>query len=389
MTDSQVSMVFELGMIQHRNPCRLKILIDMATEHSLSATGTKTPPTALRATLSALLSTFLFCAGMTAHAIDLWPFDNDEQGVVVWGDGPDQYVKVADQDRFEGYKRPPKNEHPAQLEPQDLAVVLASLRYGSALSGQSAALFAPEIVPQLSVAIADALGRARKREDAVFSVLNQGAVARERLITTGRVFVQGGDLHIIFGVVMQPPGRKKPQPGRRKEPVDDSLTLAAGPGISFRPGPRESRPDWMIIDVPTVVAAYQGPQAPLTAAPSASEGGYPPAGNDAAAVALEKRKMREEMARMRMQTKAHGEGALPSTPGAGAPAAATLPNAGSSTGGAERPSSSAAVAGRSGSGSAAPNSFEKRLATLKELHAKDLITDQEYEAKRQAILDEI
>jgi hypothetical protein len=359
----------------------MKILVDMATEHSLILTATKASPTAFRATLGGFIAVFLFGVCITAHAIDLWPFDNDESGVVVWGDGPDQFVKVDDQDRFAGYKRPPNNEHPANLDPQELAVVLASVRYGSTVSGQSTPLFAADIVPQLAVAIADGLARARKREDVIFSVLNQGTVARERLITTGRVFVEGGNLQIIFGLVMQPPGRKEPKPGRRKEPVDDSLTLAGGPGISFRPGPRDPRPDWMIINVPEVLAAYQGPQVPV-AAGAAGTAAYQPAADEAAAVALEKRRMREEMARMRMQTKARGE------TGEAATAAAPPPIAPATIAPAPQTTQKQTPSG-GGTGAYAPKSFEQRLATLKDLHAKQLITDKEYEAKRQAILDEI
>ena len=64
------------------------------------------------------------------HALDLLkPFSRlfgGDNGVLIWK-GPGQFVKIVDQDWDHEHTRPPANSHPAQIRPEDLAVILASI----------------------------------------------------------------------------------------------------------------------------------------------------------------------------------------------------------------------------------------------------------------------
>jgi len=97
----------------------------------------------------------------------------------------------------------------------------------------------------------------------------------------------------------------------------------------------------------------------------------------------ENRKLREELARLRK------ENAGSTVP---APAAAVQPLSGSSqpatynTGISANPNLSPSA---SNPAPVTSDSVQSRLQLLKDLHDKGLITDQEYDAKRAAIVDEI
>jgi hypothetical protein len=206
------------------------------------------------------------------------------------------------------------------------------------------------------------------------------------------MFVQGGRLQIIFGDVQQSgdadPGNTSHhvdphRAGKRKERIDKELVIAEGPGISYFSGDDFERSDWILIDVPATVAAWRGPAilpgatatpvaapglppAPQTVTPTGMAPVAPPGAATAPPITAEqqrqleeRRQMAEEMARLRKQVQEQGGGA------------------------AAQPSTGTAAAKPAG------KSIEERLAMLQALHEKKLITDEEYAAKRKALLEEL
>jgi len=340
-----------------------------------------------RGSLAAIL--LAFC--LPAQALDLLkPFKGlfADDDVIVW-QGPGQFVKIVDQDRIRKDRRPPKNSHPADLAPNQIAAVLASLKLDS-----GTAVLTSQEVTLLAEKLADGLHRANELQDVVFAIAG-GQDAAGRQTTSARMFVEGGRLNIIFGDVHAPADgdagntshfTEPHRAGKRKERVDRDAVIAKGPGISFEVMNERDRRDWVRIDTAAAIAAYRGPMlvapaavaaptpiaapvvppTPQSATPTATAVTTPPAGATAPPITAEqqkqleeRRQMAEEMARLRKQVQDQG-GAAPAA--AGTASAAAKP---------------------------AGKSIEERMAQLRSLHEKKLITDEEYAAKRKALLEEL
>ncbi|MGH8246715.1 MAG: hypothetical protein ACREUU_09815, partial [Gammaproteobacteria bacterium] len=168
--------------------------------------------------------------------------------LVIWR-APGQFVKVVDQERLKGNRRPPKNEHPAQISPAALATVLASLSVrrskGAMATDKGVPLFTPAEVSLLSTHIADALGKANQQQDIVYAVVdvheNLGGAAR--LSTAGRVFVHEGRLNFIFGNALERTDEVDDnishfavphRAGKRREVVDNSLRILGNAEIAYQ-----------------------------------------------------------------------------------------------------------------------------------------------------------
>jgi len=359
---------------------------------AVHSTGNPGPAPARQTLRSILAGCCLLIACAPAQAVDwLAPLKmfGDEEEIVVW-QGPGMYVKIVEQDRFKKYARAPKNDHPAAIGARDIAAVLASIKTGKE---GGPPLFTSAAIAEVAPKLAEALGKVQSRQDVIFAVSDaQGKSGRS--VTAARVFVEAGRLNLILGDTLQPGGEVAPQfikqreapwrPGRRREAMDSARSMGGGPGIAFREGARSPRDDWAIIDVPTLVAAYRGPQIPLAAAPAGDADG-----ETNAQLLQERQQMRLEMARMRKQ--------MESQQGAEAgPAAPPVPQPAEPVNAAPAPlrAEPAAVpsetsAGAATSPPAGAQSMEQRLSTLQALHAKKLITDEEYAAKRKKILDEL
>ena len=348
-----------------------------------------------------LVAALLLGAGMAAQALDIFkPFKNlfSSEEVIVW-QGPGQFVKIVDQDRIKKDHRSPKNSHPSDLTAGQLATVFASLKLDA--GGKAAPIFTPSEVTLLAEKIADGLHRASPQQDVVFAIAGGQETAGTQT-TAGRVFVEGGRLQIIFGDVHGPVASdasntsyftEPHRAGKRRERVDRNVAIAAGPGISYSTANDFDRHDWVMIDVPALLAARGGPAvmpvlaptpvaAPGTpatpqattlpaAAPPAAAPVTPPVATmpvtaDQQKQLEERRQMLEEMARLRKQVQEQqsAAGGTPAPAAAGSTPAPAKPAPGG-------------------------KSLEERLATLQTLHEKKLITDEEYAAKRKALLEEL
>ena len=234
-----------------------------------------------------ILAMFVFVHAPAVHADIFSPFkklfsDNDE--LVIW-EAPGQYVKVVDQDWMKDHKHPPKNKHPVKLNPRQLAVALASLYVflSQDSSGKKVQVFTMDQVALLSGKLVEALDKAHPDQDVVF------AISDNQYSTAGRLFFTGGNLNIILGDVLQAVDGKPDssdvsyydfphRAGKRWKPVEYSTQIVTAQGIRYAQIKTQRREDWVVIDIPAVMAAYQGPQIPVavtaptqTAAPASPD----------------------------------------------------------------------------------------------------------------------
>lgn len=276
---------------------------------------------------------------------------------VIW-QGNDQAVTLVPQDE----ETAPPNDHPVTLTAQQIEQMLSRLRlrYSDQESDTPpVAVFNSEQLEILGEALATGLARAEPSQDVTFSItgahrLSPGAFARRNRLTAGRVFFREGQLHLIFGEI-QSPYRKKNiygridedfyprQYGSRSEPEELESVVAASTGASTGGDPEGIRNDWVVFDPGVAAAEPPARSRPAGApAPEASPGDESPAPTGRSA------------------------------PGQSRPAPA---RAGSVSGDAAQ----------------APDAtdIEERLATLKRLRERELISEEAYREKVDEILEDL
>ncbi|MCC7412995.1 MAG: hypothetical protein IT495_15375 [Gammaproteobacteria bacterium] len=316
---------------------------------------------------SVILATCVGLLPASVAALDLLPniFGGDD-GRVVW-EGSDQYVRIVPQGKGAAGSVPP-NDHPVELAPETLSTVLASVtlwREGGFFDtgdGETESLFTASQASLLGRKLSEALAQAKSHEDVTFAIMgfqSKLVVGKDRVSTAGRAFYQGGRLNLIIGDMHRAYefGKEKDiqgiesgidrrrfphNPGRRDKARSHDARIMNTEGVEFHSEGGVLRGDWIAIDLKQALAAAEQRAVPQEIARETAK-----VKEEAAKLAIERRQMREELARMRQQMDDMR------------------------------------------SGGAATESVEERLAKLAVLHEKNLISDEEYQARRRAILDEI
>lgn len=290
----------------------------------------------------------------------------------LWKSGLNLYVRLTEQEDSLGSSTTP-NEHPVTLSAQEITNALKTLEVWDQKSFMGAfrksegavTVFSESQAGTLGLYIAEGLKRATPRQEVMFVVARneKGFMnIRETTYTAGRAFYSGGRLNLLIGDFEKPADRFQERAaqssgveeihyffahGRRGKASGFDRAVIAKPGVQISEPGGKPRFDWLLIDVPVASAAY-------IAAIDAARGAAETAGNkaiqeEAERLAAERRELRAEMARMRKEMKE-----------------------------------------MSGGGSDAPQEdMEVRLAKLNELYEKKLISKEEYESKRKALLEEI
>lgn len=332
-----------------------------------SLTGTQPSHRAFAALLLCVLVTLT----MPVRAIDLLPDIFDKPKIIknIWK-LQEQYVALTPQDTKSGAY--PPNAHPVTLDGDDIQDALKSLELwdegGFFRNEESHPVFTQGQAEMLGRFIAEALLKAKPQEDAIFTIRGYGGVVldtfKEREWTSGRVFYSDGKLNLIIGTfkLKKDRGVRNAEaahgvidnyndlyfdPGNRRKPTGKMPgRIVATAGISYLGGEDDAtRPDWVLIDIPTAALAYREGQIPEEQRKTAEK-----SKQEAAKLTLERRQMREEMARLRQQIKELSAG---------------------------------------GAGAGGVKSLEQRLETLQQLRERELITDQEYAQRRDEILKDI
>lgn len=200
------------------------------------------------------------------------PLKKDEPEIAVEGktvfEAGLQYVQIEDRD-VAGVA----NDHPYSISSNNMRTVLESIYVTEKvlLKERQSPLFSSYELQILSSALSSALARAESSEDVTFVTIgaHQGALAKEKQTNSGRVFFSGGRLNIIFGLVREEyrdkdaytgqeiDRRTNPlRPGTRRVDSEPNVRVALDNGQSYYIDPEtgEERTDWLVLDVPTVLA---------------------------------------------------------------------------------------------------------------------------------------
>ena len=217
-------------------------------------------------------------------------------------------------------------------------------------------------VGTLSRYLVEGLAQAAVNEDVVFVVRGYAKVAldiaKERFWTAGRVFYKDQKLNMIVGTFQLRKDRGVRQAegahgvldnyadlhfdhGSRRKRTSMPGRIVTTPGVAFN-GRGGERPDWVQIDVALAADAYRE-----SLVPDEDRKRDQRVKQEAAKLTVERRQMREEMARLRKELEVVK------------------------------------------SGGNQVQGLEQRLATLQELKEKDLISEAEFVSRRKAILEEI
>ena len=256
------------------------------------------------------------------------------EGKFLW-QSRDQFVAIEKQD---GAGTAEANDHPAKLSADRLRSMLASLEITETGKDKPLPVFNEPEREKLVELLREGLSQAGPGEDVTFAVIGQFpalmGLVRERKVTTGRVFYRNGELNIIFGMVHRDFSENEDRrlapfvPGSRTRPAELGGKISAAAG---EPGSTMKREDWIVFS-------------------SASIGTSPGMPGESATPA-----MKPEQAERRP------------------PETDTT----------RKQESKPAEPGKQG------RTVEERLMLLNDLKNKKLITDEEYRAKRQEILNEL
>lgn len=318
------------------------------------------PSRSLRRLLTgALLALF---AAAPAYAIDLIPdlFKKEKVKATIWEQN-EQYVRLVQIE-----SNAPLNDHPVAIDGIELEQAFASLQLwiegGVLRDAESVAVYPRKQAALITPDIVEALSKAAPDEDVTFNIRGYSdsilSVVRVREWTTGRVFHRDGKVNLIIGEHRKRIDKAKKNVEGAFGVIDDFRDVHFQVGSRSRKGRIEGRivttdgvepgaaerPDWVVIDVARAALAYRDAQVPTDVRKSELK-----AKAAAAKLTLERRQMREEMARMRKELQDM----------------------------------------QKSSGGATLESLEDRLSKLQQLKDKGLISDEDFVRRKEQILGEI
>jgi hypothetical protein len=289
-------------------------------------------------------------------------FGDDKE--IIWRVGLNQYIKYTEQDS----SKFGKNDHPVKLDEKEIGYALKALSYEDKglLSFEETFInvFTSQQLKVLSESLASGLRNANPEQDIIFvleKLNNKMLGLKEKTFLAGRAFYKDGKLNIIMGDYdyfrsdafekTYDPGGQAAVPytfnfgkrSRKSKAFDNKHFTARG--IETKQLNGDLRSDWLMIDVSVASQAYLSgentKENPVTKADKQLEA-------ETAKLAKQRREMRAEMARMRKEVK-----------------------------------------DLSSKESSSVKSIEQRMTTLDHLLSKKLITQEEYDNKRNDILSDI
>ena len=307
------------------------------------------------------------CLTQPAFAVNLLGSDDE----VLWKSGSLLYIKLEEQDKDKGGKAQP-NDHPVTLEGGEISDALNLIEFWQKQGFFKSADKEPDKVFSLQQTrllgqyIAEGLAKAKPGQDIIFALSRLqklGLGMKDTVYDAGRVFYKDNRLHIIIGDYERPRDKGLEAAaggfgineiqyffthGRRAGASDFKKNLIIGDGVDIFKQGNKTRKDWLVIDIAAASKAFI----------AKNQKKEQPAGTvdaeairiEAARMAKERREMRAEMARMRKEMKD--------------------------------------ISGNGNEGASA-ETVEERINTLDELLEKELITREEYEARRKEILNDI
>lgn len=308
--------------------------------------------------------------------------ENSTVSSVVWKHR-DQFVQIESQDS--GTTAPLPNDHPAVFSSAQLSDMLGALEVHFEGQEKPVSLFTFKELEILAPAVSQGLAKAGPRQDVTFAVVGIHrpvvSFAHDRAVITGRIFVQNGQLNLIIGKLHEEYKGDEDRridpllPGSRNESVP--LPLWGKPwkvvpmrGLETQTVAGIERHDWLALAPDpqiwkTAIAekkeAKEAARAALREASQVRE--------ESAQLDAEQEQLRTEIEQMKQTIQEMKRAPVKTAPpAAAAPAPAPAPAAVPAPG---------------------MSKIEERLELLKKLKSKGLITEEEYQAKKQEILDSL
>mgnify|MGYP005839070371 CR=1 FL=1 len=208
----------------------------------------------------------LLTASLSACSLDL--FDREPQSEAtpiesrqkVWQSGQ-QYVEIVSAEAT-------SNQHPVIITEQVLKTVLSSLyvKERFILRSYRNPVYSVREQQILSTALANALKQARRDEDVTFMMLamHPDAFGNKQKVNSGRIFIDdAGRLNIIFAALHEDYSGTDSisdlSIATRRQGTDLNAVIDLGIGQTFYVDPNtgEQRQDWVMIDIPAVLANKQ------------------------------------------------------------------------------------------------------------------------------------
>lgn len=179
----------------------------------------------------------------------------------------------------------PPNAHPFAISAGQLSRLLAGIEVRRAVSIGEAPVFSKEELETIVPPLVSALSKAGPTRDVTFAVTGRRGIfgrLSPETVTTGRLFVTGDSLNLIFGLMQERLDAEKFEstavsptvaPGARSRRIGDTVwKIEPGRGQLH-----EQRGDWLVFDRSAIPAAGAIPAAPSTPDTDVKSGGEAPA----------------------------------------------------------------------------------------------------------------
>ncbi len=209
---------------------------------------------------------------------------NGAATTVLWRSG-DYFIRIEPQDQTAG--RPPPNQHPIEINRDRLRGALGLVRFRASSRDNWQPLFTKENLQILGAILEEGLAKARPNQDVTFALESWHRVLlgiRSDDVITGRIFYANNRLNLIFGKIGPSNKQSDSQaelsarnkdirlnpyvPGLRGIEVKNDIQLSAPPGSGvFRPAGLK-RHDWLVFDQKTLALQGRTRTAPRGGAPS-------------------------------------------------------------------------------------------------------------------------
>jgi hypothetical protein len=219
------------------------------------------------------------CAGHDAMSVQ-----DKQDGKTFWTHRY-QHVRLVPQDRCQGQDTA-ANSHPQDLGGR-LRTMLESMQVDLPEQEKTVPVFTRAELEEVTGPLLQAFKKAAPDEDVALVIegMHPGKYGLERCIVTARLFVQNGDeLHVIFGKLhvpvdnsygwhVEPPDYRLEDlaPGSRCQKTGEKMpALIATHSVSFNEQQGTPRKDWMVVSLTAQPSQRVQPPAP-TAMPAASQ----------------------------------------------------------------------------------------------------------------------
>lgn len=139
----------------------------------------------------------------------------------------------------DSYKKPDKNSHPYNITDKALSQALAAIVIQNSDDNKSEPLFTQESLDTLTPQLQNAFANASADDDVTFAVIglykSLFGFAKAPKVTTGRMFIKGGKLNLIFGMIKNEVNEREDRrlnpfiPGSREKVSSGAWKLVSQP----------------------------------------------------------------------------------------------------------------------------------------------------------------